>query len=125
MSRADAERIRLYLDCHIKAQLAEDLTDRDYDVLTTETAGRKTASDREQLAFAISEQRAIVTFNIRDFAPLHQEWAQKGQKHAGIIVSQQLGGRQYGVLLSRMLRLLEQRTADELQNALIHLEQFR
>src|SRR6516225_12284641 len=39
-----------------------------------EEPGKDTASDEEQLAFATAENRAILTFNIRDFAPLHEAW---------------------------------------------------
>jgi predicted nuclease of predicted toxin-antitoxin system len=94
-------------------------------VLTTEEAGMDTASDEDQLAFAAKENRAILTFNIRDFAPLHEQWLADAKPHAGIIVSQQLGNRQYGVLLSRMLRLLDQMTAEEMQSNFVHLEQFK
>ena len=69
--------------------------------------------------------RLILTFNIRDFAPLHKQWTAAGRTHAGIVVSQQLGSRQYGLLLSRTLRLLESMTADEIRNNLVHHEQFK
>ena len=68
---------------------------------------------------------AILTFNIRDFAPLHEAWQTAGRPHAGIIVSQQLGSRQYGLLLQRMLRLLNHFTAEEMRANLVHLEQFK
>src|SRR3954454_20637917 len=96
------------------ARLAVDLRGRGFDVLTTEQAGNDTASDEAQLAFAAAETRAILTFNIRDFAPLHEQWLAANRAHAGIIVSQQLGGRQYGLLLQRMLRLLNQFTREEM-----------
>jgi hypothetical protein len=84
-----------------------------------------TASDEQQLAFATGQRRAILTFNIRDFAPLHGQWMATRRGHSGIIVSQQLGRREYGTLLARTVRLLETMTADELCNNLLHLEQFR
>src|SRR2546430_3761011 len=117
--------VRLYLDRHIMTRLAVDLRGRGYDVLTTEEAGKDTAADEEQLAFATAEYRAILTFNIRDFAPLHDEWLAAGLAHGGIIVSQQLGSRQYGLLLQRMVRLLNQFTADEMVSNFVHLEQFK
>lgn len=117
--------VRLYLDRHIMRRLVVDLRGRGFDVLTTEEAGKDTASDEEQLAFAMAERRAILTFNIRDFAPLHDQWQATGRAHAGIIVSQQLGSRQYGLLLQRMLRLLNQFTAEEIVSNFFHLEQFK
>lgn len=117
--------VRPYFDRHITTRLAVDLRGRGYDVLTTEEAGKDTASDEEQLAFAATEKRAILTFNIRDFAPLHDAWQAADRPHAGIIVSQQLGRRQYGVLLQRMLRLLNHFTGEEMLSNLVHLEQFK
>ena len=52
--------VRLYLDRHIMKRLATDLRGRGYDVRTTEEAGKDTASDDEQLAFASADHRAIL-----------------------------------------------------------------
>src|SRR5829696_9927744 len=117
--------VRLYFDRHIMARLAVDLRGHGYDVRTTEEAGFDTAPDDEQLAFATAEGRAILTYNIRDFAPLHDACMASGQPHAGIIVSRQLGRRQYGLLLERMLRLLNRLSAAELVGNFVHLEQFK
>ena len=76
-------------------RLVVDLRGRGYDVLTTEEAGKDTASDEDQLAFATAEN------------------------------SQQLGSRQYGLLFQRMLRLLNHFTAEEMFANLVHLEQFK
>ena len=117
--------VRLYFDRHIMARLAIDLRGRGYDVLTTEEAGKDTVSDEEQLAFATAENRSILTFNIRDFAPLHEAWQAAQRPHAGIIVSRQLGSREYGLFLPRMLRLLNHFTAEEMVGNFVHLEQFK
>jgi predicted nuclease of predicted toxin-antitoxin system len=117
--------VRLYLDRHIMTRLAVELRARGYDVLTTEEAAKDTASDEEQLAFATLERRAILTFNIRDFAPLHEQSQTAGRPHAGIIVSQQFGSRQFGLLLHRMQRLLDHFTAEEMVWNFVHLEQFK
>src|SRR5205823_3604509 len=117
--------VRLYFDRHIMTRLAIDLRGRGFDVLTTEEAGNDTVLDEEQLVFATAQQRAILTFNIRDFAPLHEQWQAANRTHAGIIVSQQLGSRQYGVLLNRMLRLLNELTVEEMRGNFVHLEQFK
>jgi len=117
--------VRLYLDRHIMGRLAVDLRGRGYDVVRTEEVGKDTAPDDEQLAFAAAENRAILTFNIRDFAPLHEAWQAAGRPHAGVIVSQQLGRRDDGLLLQRMLRLLNHFTREEMIGNLVHLEQFK
>ena len=53
--------------------------------LTTQDTGKagKSISDPEVLVFAISENRAILTFNRKDFIHLHETQPQ----HTGIIVS--------------------------------------
>jgi predicted nuclease of predicted toxin-antitoxin system len=117
--------VRLYFDRHIMNRLAVDLRGRGFDVLTTQEAGKDTASDEEQLAFATVENRAILTFNIRDFGPLHEQWQEAGRPHAGIIVSQQLGSRQYGLLLQRMLRFLNHFIGEEMVSNFVQLEQFK
>jgi predicted nuclease of predicted toxin-antitoxin system len=116
---------RLYFDRHIMKRLAADLRDRGYDVLTTEEAGNDTAPDEVQLAFATTQSRALLTFNIRDFAPLHDLWQSNGRIHTGIIVSQQMGYRQYGLILERMQRLLDHLSAEDLVGNFVHLEQFK
>lgn len=73
--------VRLYFDRRIMTRLALDLRGRGFEVLTTEQAGNDTASDEAQLAFATAQNRAILTFNIRDFAPLHEQWQAAGRPH--------------------------------------------
>jgi hypothetical protein len=53
--------------------------------------GKDTAAAEDQLAFATADGWAILTRNIRDFAPLHEPWQAAGRPHTGIIVSQQVG----------------------------------
>jgi predicted nuclease of predicted toxin-antitoxin system len=117
--------VPLYFDRHIMARLADDLRERGFDVMTTEQAGLDTATDEQQLAFATREGRAVLTYNIRDFAPLHRQWLAEGRSQTGIVVSQQLGSRQYGLLLQRMLRLLNHFSAEEMTGNIVHLEQFK
>ncbi len=124
-ARLESLFLRLYLDRHIMARLAIDLRGRGFDVLRTEEADKDTATDDEQLAFAAEQRRAILTYNICDFAPLHDEWQAAARTHAGIIVSQQLGSQEYGLLLKRMLRLLNHFTAEEMVDNFVHLEQFK
>jgi len=117
--------ISLYFDRHIMSRLATDLRGRGFDVLRTEEADNDIATDAEQLSFSTGEGRAILTYNIRDFAPLHDQWLESGRTHGGIIVSQQFGSRQYSTLLQRMLRLLNHLTSEEMVNNFVHLEQFK
>ena len=59
---------------------------RSIDVLTTIEAGRSGSDDLSQLEFASSIGRTIYTFNIGDFARLHNQYLTQNKAHAGIIV---------------------------------------
>ena len=119
------ERIRLYLDEDtINRALIAGLRARNVDVLTAQEASRIGTSDEAQLAFATAEQRTIFTFNARDFVQLHGEWVEKGQEHSGIVVSDQLQ-LQVGVVLRRLLKLLDGRSAEDMRNWLEFLSSWR
>jgi len=117
--------IRLYLDRDVTKKLAKDLRNRGFDTLSTQEAKMDRASDREQLEFAAGQQRAILTYNISDYAALHREWKGAGKKHGGIIISEQFPDKRYGELLRRTLKLLDTLTADELRGTLRNLAEFK
>ncbi|NER48789.1 MAG: hypothetical protein F6J92_19255 [Symploca sp. SIO1A3] len=64
----------------------EGLRSRNIDVLTTIEAGRLGSNDPSQLEFASSIGRSIYTFNVSDFARLHNNYLRQNKTHAGIIV---------------------------------------
>jgi hypothetical protein len=118
-----AEPIRLYLDEDAqRTSLVRALRARRIDVLTANEAGKIGISDAEQLAFAVSLDRTVFTFNRGDFARLHAEYLQLNQDHAGIIVSDQL---EISVVIRRLLRLLDGRTAEDMRNWLEFLSNWR
>ena len=80
--------------------------------------GRKGAKDAEQLAFAVSQQRALMTFNIADFEALADEYFWRGKPHFGIIVSPQRSLRE---TLRRLLVLTSKFTRESLANQLVYL----
>lgn len=79
-------------------------------------------SDPEQLEFAVSQQRTLITVNFRDFVALHESYFERGQEHFGIIFSTE---EPMGVLLNRLLRLLNSISASELKNQIRWLNEFR
>ena len=80
------------------------------------------SDDEEQLALAASEQRAIVSFNFRDFVELHERYIAGAKQHWGIILSTE---ERTGTLMHRLLRLLNSVTADELKNTVRWLNEFK
>jgi len=80
----------LYLDEDVHKKVATALRLKGYDVVSAHEAQKQSLSDREQLDYAISQRRAIFTFNVGDFTRLHAEYQQKGKKHCGIFLSKQI-----------------------------------
>jgi predicted nuclease of predicted toxin-antitoxin system len=74
-----AEPIQFFFDEHVLAAVARQLRQRGIDVKTAQEAGRCRLPDVDQLAFATSEDRVLMTFD-SDFLALHQ----LGVAHAGI-----------------------------------------
>lgn len=78
---------KLYLNENLSPRLAEQLRAQGVDVVASHEARMLAVSDDAQLAFAESERRAIVTFNIHDFANLHAEYSANAVSHWGMIFS--------------------------------------
>lgn len=78
-------------------------------------------SDEEQLEYAASQGRCLMSFNVADFAILAKEWAHAEREHAGIIVTPQVGRKVFGHLLRRILRLFDATAADEMRNVFRYL----
>lgn len=72
-------RVRFYIDENVSNEIADGLRTRGIDVLTTAEADKLGAEDTDQLAFALNENRVIVTQD-NDFLKLDHQ----GVTHAGI-----------------------------------------
>ena len=108
-------QIQLLLDEDVHATLAPALCKRGFDAVHIQEINRKGYSDRDQLEFAVTQGRCLLSFNVRDFVILHNEFVATTQEHYGILVSPQLP---IGVALRRVLVILNTRTAEQLQNQL-------
>jgi predicted nuclease of predicted toxin-antitoxin system len=102
--------ITLFLDEDVRPLLAEILRQRGYDATHVLDANRTGKSDLEQLAYAVSQGRAMLTHNIRDYLLLDRQYRDQGKDHCCIIVSDQVPLRE---LLRRTLRCLSRYTAEE------------
>jgi hypothetical protein len=88
----------------------------------TVEAGRTSARDADQLAFAVQQARALLTHNVAHFAALALQYQRAGWEHHGVVLSDQVPFKE---LLSRTLRLLDRHTADSLRNQVVWLQDFR
>jgi hypothetical protein len=78
--------------------------------------------DDEQLEFAISQGRAILTHNMGDFERLHKKYQSERRTHFGIVVAPQW---EIGVIIKRVLNMLDRVDADAMKNTYHHLGEFK
>lgn len=79
--------LRVYLDEDVEVLLCTLLAAHGLDCLTTVVAGNRGKTDEEQLRFATSESRVIITHNRDDFENLAKAWWAQQQDHAGIVIA--------------------------------------
>jgi uncharacterized protein DUF5615 len=79
--------LKLLLDEMFSPLVAAELRGRGHDVVAIKERDEwQSLSDPDVLAVARTEQRAVVTANLRDFRPLHVELvAARGEGHAGMV----------------------------------------
>jgi len=106
-------KIRLFLDEDVHANLTHALSQRGFDTVHAQGLGRTGLADDEQLVYAVRHRRCLISFNIRDFVLLHNQYVEDNRNHYGIIVSKQLP---LGVTLNKLLRLLNQHSQDSMRN---------
>ena len=103
----------LYLDEDVNVLIAELLRARGFDALTARDANRLQAKDSEQFAYAVSQKRTIVTHNRVGFEELVRRYFDSGQMHYGVIFAVRRSPQE---ITQRLLAILNQVTADEMQN---------
>lgn len=77
--------ICLYLDEDVNVLIADLHRARGFDVITVRDAEQLHATDAEQLAYAVSQARTLVTHNRTNFKELVQSYFDSGQMHYGVI----------------------------------------
>ncbi|NET52890.1 MAG: hypothetical protein F6K09_30735 [Merismopedia sp. SIO2A8] len=105
--------ICLYLDEDVNVLIADLLRARGFDAITTRDAEQLHATDAEQLAYAVSQSRTIVTHNRTDFEELVQSYFDSGQTHYGVIFAVRRPPQE---IAQRLLAILNQTTSDEMEN---------
>lgn len=110
--------IDLYLDEDVDVLVADLVRARGFTVTTTQEAGNIGASDRQQMAAAVSLQHTFVTHNRTDFEVLAEEYFAAGQEHYGIIVAVR---RSPYEIVRRLLSILNHVAADEMKNQLRYI----
>ena len=110
--------IDLYLDEDVNVLLADLLRARGFRVTTTQAAGQVGKTDENQLAFAASQRKAILTHNRVDFEALAQRYFEEKKSHSGIIIAVRRPPKE---LSRRVLILLDSLTADEIADEIRYI----
>ena len=105
--------IELYLDEDVSILVADLLWARGFVAVTARDAGHLSRNDEEQLAYAVRENKILLTHNRVDFERLAQEYFATGRSHDGIIIA--VRNSPYEII-RRLLIILNQVTADEMKN---------
>ncbi len=77
--------MKLLLDEHYSDLIAERLRGAGHDVFTVADFGLRGIADEPLLEKATDQRRALVTNNVRDFAPLAVRWAVAMRGHFGLL----------------------------------------
>lgn len=105
--------IELYLDEDVHVVIADLLRGRGFVATTARDAELLGKTDEEQLAYAVSQRKTLLTHNRHDFEVLAQEYPITEKAHFGIILAKRYPPYD---LVRRLMRILNHVSADEIQN---------
>jgi predicted nuclease of predicted toxin-antitoxin system len=93
--------LRLLLDAHVSGHtIGRRLRDAGHDVFALdEHRELERLDDQLVLELAAQEERILVTFDVRDFSGILQDWAIGGRSHAGCILVVGVAQNEFGVIL--------------------------
>jgi uncharacterized protein with PIN domain len=108
------EQIKFYLDEHIHRAVADGLRRRGIEVLTVQEVRKTGLSDREQLKFALTTQRVLVTMD-SDFLAI----VSQGVSHAGVAYASP--GKSIGELIRAIVLIHDVLTPSDMKNHVEYL----
>ena len=110
--------IGVYLDEDVSVLIADLLRARGFAATTALEAGQLHKSDVEQLTYASEHGQAILTHNRHHFEDLARRYFEAGRTHRGIIIAVRRWPHE---ILRRLLVILDQITADEMENRVVYI----
>ena len=110
--------IDLYLDEDVDVLVAGLVRARGFGAMTTQEAGQIGKTDTEQLAFAASRQKTLLTHNRVHFEALARQYFEENKTHSGLIIAVR---RKPQDLSYRLLALLNSFTVDEMVNQIKYI----
>ncbi|MEO0375163.1 MAG: DUF5615 family PIN-like protein [Cyanobacteria bacterium P01_A01_bin.17] len=101
------------LDEDVNVLVANLLRAKGFDAVMARDAGQLRATDAEQLAYAVSQSRTLVTHNRTDFEALVQDYFSSGRGHCGVVFAVRRSPQE---IAQRLLAILNQVTVDEMED---------
>jgi predicted nuclease of predicted toxin-antitoxin system len=100
--------MKLLLDAHLSARVAEALRAKGYDVLCVVDVGLEKALDRPIWEWAIAEGRVVVSYDVGDFPSLFDDLFHEGIEHPGLVVisTKTIGQGDFGSQIRSLEHLL-------------------
>lgn len=110
--------MRLLLDEHLDRDVAAQLRARGFDIVAvTEEAGDRGGSDAAVFERAVTERRAVVTYDAGDLRVVADERVLNEEHHFGVVLVSARrfpqGKRYMGALIEALAEPLEERPADD------------
>ena len=113
--------LKLYLNENLSWRIARALREYGYDVISSQEAGMNQEEDPPQFAFAVEQERAVVTNNFADFIALHEEYLERNTTHYGVIFTTKCP---ISVLIRRLRTLLGNVSREQMINQIRWLNEF-
>lgn len=79
--------MKLLLDHHISPLVAIHLREVGHDVVSAAEQNWQRAPDEDLVVLASGDRRTVVTANVRHFAPIARDMAERGEDHWGIVIA--------------------------------------
>lgn len=105
--------IELYLDEDVHVVVADLLRGRGFVATTARDEKQLERTDEEQLAYAVSQHKTLLTHNRHDFEALARAYARAGEAHYGIILATRHPPYE---VVRRLMRFLNHVTANEMRD---------
>ncbi len=121
MRRSSTIVLTLYLNENLSWRIARALREYGYDVISSHEAGMDEEEDPSQFAFAVEQERAVVTNNFADFIALHEEYLKNNTTHYGVILTTKCS---ISVLVRRLRTFLGHVSREQMINQIRWLNEF-
>lgn len=119
--------MRVLLDEHYSCTIAEELRQRGVDAVAVqkERPELEGQDDEVLLRTATAEGRVVVTNNVRDYAPLVEDFGLRGETHFGVIFTDDATFPRthagVGLIVRALIAFVEGSRGDDLVNGCLYL----